>query len=162
MSVNAPKNRPKRSFMPVLAGLSGLTLAACATPVGAHNVSGCAAGGVSQVDQATVTSYRVVSIQGNDNGIGAITGAALGGLAGSQVGGRNSTQAIGAIGGAVIGGVAGNAVGNAVTRSNGLAYLVRFNTGETVEIVQAGADPIAPGSPVNVVQRCDGTYISRL
>ena len=137
-----------------------LGLSACATQSGIGTASSSCVGVASTVRDATVASHRPVNIQGNDSGIGALTGAALGGLAGSQVGGRNSTQAIGAVGGAIVGGVAGNAIGNAVTSGNGTAYIVRFANGETREIIQNGTTAIAPGTPVFVTFRCDGAVVS--
>ena len=160
MSDLIPSSRKSATKFAALIGTAILGLSACATPNGPNNASSSCVGVASTVRDATVASYRPVSIQGNDNGIGAITGAALGGLAGSQVGGRNSTQAIGAVGGAVLGGLAGNAVGAAVTRSNGTAYILRFNNGETREIIQGGNEAIAPGTPVFVTFRCNGAVIT--
>lgn len=150
----------RRLNAPLLLGTLSLGLAACVTPNGPNNVSAQCVGTAATVRAATVNSYRPVTIQGKDHGIGAIGGAAVGGLAGSQVGGRNSTQAIGAIGGAVLGGLAGNAVGKAATRSNGLAYVLKFENGEIREVIQGGASPIAPGSPVNVSFGQCGTIVT--
>ena len=151
---------PRSKVLLPLFGAAVLGLSACATPNGPNSASSNCVGVASTVRDATVASYRPVTINGNDNGIGALTGATLGGLAGSQVGGRNSTQAIGAIGGALLGGLAGNAVGNAVTSSNGTAYILRFQNGETREIIQGGTDAIAPGTPVFVTFRCNGAVIT--
>ena len=149
--------RPK---LALFLGVAALGLSACATPNGPNNASASCVGVASTVRDATVASYRPVTIRGNDNGVGALAGAAVGGLAGSQVGGRNSTQAIGAIGGAILGGLAGNAVGNAATSGNGTAYILRFQNGETREIIQGGSNAIAPGTPVFVTFRCNGAVIT--
>lgn len=160
MSDLIPSSRKNATKLAVIIGAAVLGLSACVAPNGPNNASANCVGVASTVRDATVASYRPVNIQGNDNGIGAVTGAALGGLAGSQVGGRNSTQAIGAIGGAVLGGLAGNAIGTAATSSNGTAYILRFDNGETREIIQGGNDAIAPGTPVFVTFRCNGAVIT--
>ena len=160
-SANTPSSHSKaraKVLMPLF-GIAVLGLSACATPNSTGVASSQCVGVASTVRDATVASYRPVTIKGDDRGIGAIVGATAGGLAGSQVGGRNSTQAIGAIGGAVLGGLAGNAIGDAATTSNGTAYILRFQNGETREIIQGGTEAIAPGTQVFVTFRCNGAVI---
>lgn len=138
-----------------------LGVSACATPVGANDVSRGAVRQAATVRPAIVVSVREVTIRGSDKrGIGTGAGAVIGGLLGSQVGGRGSTQAIGAVGGAVLGGVAGNAATRAATTQNGLAYVVEFENGEQREIVQGADVYIQPGTEVNVTFREDGAIVS--
>lgn len=149
----------------LLSGLLGalmLTTAGCASRLGANDINRGAVGQASTVRQGTVTSAREVTIR-NENGVGnqiaTGAGAAIGGLLGSQVGGRRSTRAIGSIGGVVAGGLAGNAIGNAANTTRGYAYVVRFDNGESREIVQGADIYIQPGTPVNVVFRPDRAVI---
>ncbi len=82
--------------------------------------------------------------------LGAATGAVLGGLAGSELGGGDKAQTAGAVGGAVLGGVAGNEAGKALNTRRGYAYTVRFDNGQVAEIIQGGDIFIQPGTRVNV------------
>ena len=161
-NITQSKRRP-RLLTSSLLGAMMLAATACAS--GSNSVSGQSVGHASTVRQATVTSVREVTINGN-NAIGTqvatTAGAAIGGLLGSQVGGRRSTQAIGAIGGAVVGGTAGNAIARAASTSQGYAYVVRFQNGELREIIQRGDVYIQPGSPVSIVFRPDGAVVSPL
>ena len=54
--------------------------------------------------KGVIISVRNVKIKGTESGVGVISGAVVGGLAGSQVGSNDATSAIAAIGGAVVGG----------------------------------------------------------
>ena len=67
----------------VVAGLS--VLAACTT-VNPDVVSRYDAQRMSTVVDATVLSVRPVNIQGRDSGVGTVSGAVIGGIAGSNVG----------------------------------------------------------------------------
>lgn len=162
MSDLVQSSRKRTLKFATLLGAATLGLAACATPNGPNHASSNCVGVASTVRDATVASYRHVNIQGDDQGIGTISGAALGGLAGSQLGGRGrgTATAAGAIAGALLGGLAGNAVGDAVTSGDGTAYILRFQNGETREIIQGGTSAIAPGTPVFVTFRCNGAVIT--
>ena len=158
------QNQPIRRFRTLAASaLGALMLAAsgCASGLGANDVNRNAVRTASTVRPAVVTSVREVTIRGNDNtGLATGVGAAIGGLLGSQVGGRNSTQAIGAIGGAAAGGLAGNAIAQAASTVDGYAYIVRFDNGESREIVQGADVYIQPGAAVNVIFRADGAIVT--
>lgn len=154
----APRSR---AISATLLGALMLATAGCAGGFGANSVDRGAVRQASTVRTGVVTSAREVTIRGNDrNNIGTGAGAVIGGLAGSQVGGRGSTQAIGAIGGAVLGGLAGNAASKAIGSSRGVAYVVQFENGESREIVQGADVFIQPGTPVNVIFRADGAIVT--
>lgn len=144
-----------------LIGSLMLTTVGCASGLGANDVNRGAARQASTVRPGVVTAARDVNIQGSDrNGIGTGAGAVIGGLLGSQVGGRGTTQAIGAVGGAVLGGLAGSTATRAANSARGYAYIVRFDNGESREIVQGADVYIAPGTPVNVIFRADGAIVT--
>jgi outer membrane lipoprotein SlyB len=103
------------------------------------------------VYHGTVMSVREVTIKRDSSMIGTATGAVLGGLAGSELGGGDKAQTAGAIGGAVLGGIAGNEAGKAVGTSKAFAYIVRFSSGESKEIIQGADVYIAPGTPVDII-----------
>ncbi len=161
MTTHTPPSRSARATFAAALGALSLVVAGCAAPIGPNTVGRGSVGYASTVRPGVVTSVREVTIQGADkNGIGTASGAAIGGLLGSQVGGRGTTQAIGAIGGALLGGIAGNAATRAVTTNRGLAYIVRFDNGESREIVQGPDIYIQPGTAVDVTFRPGGVVIS--
>lgn len=154
--------RPRRLRITLAAGLGGLMLATagCASTYGAGEVHPGAVRTANIIRPAVVQSVREVTIRPENSAAGAGVGAVLGGLLGSQVGGRNSTQAIGAVGGAVLGGLAGNAAGRAAQTSQGFAYVVQFENGEVREIIQGADVYMAPGTFVNVTFRADGAIVA--
>jgi len=131
-------------------------------------LSGCPAsmsGGAYSRDQVReaqdvrlgyVESVRQVNIEGTRSGVGAIGGAALGGLAGSNIG-RGRGQVAGAVGGAVLGGLAGSAIEEGVTRQPGLEITVRLDNGRMIAVTQAADEQFFPGDRVRVLTGQDGT-----
>ncbi len=111
------------------------------------------------VEAGTVTAVRPVTIQQQGSNVATATGAVLGGLAGSTVGGgRGQTAAT--VGGAVAGGAAGQAVGGS-TRP-GVELTVQLDSGRTIAVVQEG-DPNAfrVGDRVNVASDGVTTRVTR-
>lgn len=133
-----------------------LAVTGCASTSGVGTASPRSVGQASTVYHGTVTSVREVTIKSDRSLIGTATGAVLGGLAGSELGGGDKAQTAGAIGGAVLGGIAGNEVGKAVGTSKAFAYIVRFSSGESKEIIQGADVYIAPGTPVDIIAGADG------
>ena len=103
-----------------------------------------------------VESVREVQIEGTRSGVGAVGGAALGGLAGSNIGGGRG-QIAGAVGGAVLGGLAGSAIEQGVTRQQGLEITVRLDNGRMIAVTQAADQPFFPGDRVRLLTGQDGT-----
>jgi outer membrane lipoprotein SlyB len=103
-----------------------------------------------------VESVRQVMIEGTQSGVGAVSGAALGGLAGSTIG-QGRGQVAGAIGGAVLGGLAGSAIEQGVTRQPGLEITVQLDNGRMIAVTQAADEPFYPGDRVRVLTGQDGT-----
>jgi len=98
-----------------------------------------------------VESVRRVTIEGTKSPVGAVAGAGLGGLAGSNIGrGRGSTA--GAIVGAVIGGVAGSAVEEQVTKKEGLEITVKLDSGELIAVTQEADETFHPGERVRLLR----------
>ncbi len=147
--VSSPK--PQKAFAAAFAALA-LALAGCASGLGANSYERGQVGAVSRVDEGRVVASRAILIEGSDKSkaVGAVAGAAVGGMAGHQVGGGSDERAIGAVVGAVAGGLIGNAVAGAATESHGYAYTIRLNSGELITITQGGDIAIANGTPVLV------------
>jgi outer membrane lipoprotein SlyB len=149
-------SRTPRSILAAGLGALTLTLAGCAGGYGTNEVSSSGVGQASEVYAGTVTSAREVTIRPDRSIVGAATGAVLGGIAGSEIGQGDKAETAGAIGGAVLGGVAGNEAGKAINTRRGYAYIVRFNDGKTMEIVQGANIYIQPGTQVDVINGADG------
>lgn len=132
--------------------LAGVTLAGCTNSTSGDVYSSSQAQRIQTVTYGTVLSVRPVKIQdGDDNNVvGAIGGAVLGGLVGNTIGGgrgRNLTTAAGA----VAGGLAGQGVQGAMNRSDGVELEIRRDDGQTVAIVQrVGSTPFAVGQRVMI------------
>jgi len=90
---------------------------------------------VQQIQYGVIRDITPVVLEGTQSHVGSIAGAIVGGLAGSAIGkGRGST--IAAVVGAVAGGVAGNAAEEKLTRSQGMEFIIRLDSGNTIAIVQ--------------------------
>ncbi|HEX4917399.1 MAG TPA: glycine zipper 2TM domain-containing protein [Limnobacter sp.] len=102
------------------------------------------------IEQGTVESVRVVTIQGDTNGVGTAAGGIVGGIAGSNVGG-GSGRAVGAVLGAVAGGIAGQAIERNASTREGLEITVRMDNGTLRAYVQDADEQFRPGDRVRIV-----------
>ena len=134
------------------AALSVLFVAGCANQSASSSVYTYGQAQQEQIVRyGTVVSTRAVTIQTDKpSGFGAVGGAALGGVAGSTIGGGTG-QVLAAIGGALLGGLAGNAVENQVGKTQGLEITVRLDNGETRVIAQAADIALSSGQRVQVI-----------
>lgn len=149
---SVPSARVVRGVAVIGISLSLLTVAGCANQSASSSVYTYGQAQREQIVRyGTVVSVRPVTIQTDkSSGVGALGGAALGGVAGSSIGGGNG-QILAAIGGALLGGLAGNAVENQVGRTQGLEITVRLDNGETRVIAQAADVALSSGQRVQVV-----------
>ena len=104
----------------------------------------------SKVDTGVVIGVRQVSIS-VDATLASTTGAAAGGIAGSQVA-DSTVSALGALGGAVLGGIAGNQVGHKLQDTYGYEYIVRKPKGDLVSVTQKDITPLKIGEHVLIIQ----------
>ena len=131
-----------------IAGAGALAGCVVAPP---NSVSAYDAQRMSTVTDATVLSVRPVTLQGRDTGVGTVSGAVIGGIAGSNVGGPRTGGIVG-IAGAVVGGLIGNAVERDATQRPAVEILVQLKNGDRRSVVQvAGPDVFAVGEPVIMV-----------
>ncbi len=130
--------------------LAGVALGGCASSLSGSAYSRSQARQVEEVRMGTVESVRQVQIEGTKTPVGTVAGAAVGGLAGSELGqGRGST--VGAILGAVGGGLAGSAIEEGVTRQPGLEITVKLDNGRMIAVTQAADEPFKPGERVRIL-----------
>ena len=135
----------------VLALAAATVLAGCASSQSGSAYERRQARQEMSVRLGVVESVRRVTLEGTKSPVGAVAGAGLGGLAGSNIGrGRGSTA--GAIVGAVIGGVAGSAVEEQVTKKEGLEITVKLDSGELIAVTQEADETFHPGERVRVLR----------
>ena len=152
------KSAPTKLFAGAFVAMT-LAVAGCQSTYGANTVSSSSVGYAMTVKPGVVTNVRAVTIKPDRSIIGTATGAVLGGLAGSELGGGDKAQTAGAIGGAVLGGIAGNMIGTAANTKQGMAVTVEFIDGNVKAFVQPADANIQPGQRVNVEFREDGAYV---
>lgn len=147
----------KRILIPV--ALVAL-LAGCANPAPSGQVYSVYQTQNEQiVRMGTVESVRNVAIANQDTGVGTVGGAALGGLAGSQVGHGGGSAAVGILG-AIAGGVIGNRIENQANTRPGLEITVRLDGGELRAVTQLADEPFRPGDRVRLLT--DGNRRTRV
>jgi outer membrane lipoprotein SlyB len=136
-----------------VATLSSVLLAGCATPSSSGNVYRA---GEARREQAVrmgiVESVREITIENDRTGVGAIGGAVVGGVAGSNLGkGKGAT--VGTLLGAVAGGIAGQAIEKGVGTKKGLEVTVKLDSGELRAYVQEADETFRPGQRVRIVSQ---------
>ncbi|WLI77231.1 outer membrane lipoprotein SlyB [Kosakonia sp. H02] len=119
--------------------LIGFTLAGCVNndTLSGDVYSASEAKQVQNVTYGTIVNVRPVQIQGGDenNVIGALGGAVLGGFLGNTVGGGTG-RSLATAAGAVAGGVAGQSVQGSMNKTQGVELEIRKDDGNTVMVVQ--------------------------
>jgi len=133
--------------------LGTLTLGGCAVPgLGSGDYERGQTRGEQTVRTGVVDSVRGVRIDGTRTGVGAIGGAAIGGVAGSSIG-RGNGSTLAAIAGAIAGGVAGQAAEQGVTKKQGVEITVLLDSGKMVAVTQeVEADQqFKPGDRVRIL-----------
>ena len=123
---------------------------ACAYPAGSRDYGGYQVMGEQSVRFGVVESVRGVRLHAGESGVGTVGGAALGGLAGSTVGG-GSGQVAGAIGGAILGGIIGSNVERSANERPGVEVTVQLDNGQYISVVQEADEAFRPGDRVRVL-----------
>jgi len=138
-----------------------LSLAGCAPSRSADVYHRGEALRAQTVEFGTIESLRPVMIEGGQTGVGIVGGAALGGIAGSTIGGGTG-QVAAAVAGAILGGMAGSAIEKDVTKANGVEVTVRLDSGRIVAIIQEGSGgEFRPGDRVRVTSDGYTTRVTR-
>lgn len=123
----------------------------CASTSSGSVYSGGQARQEQTVRMGVVESVRQVAIEGSKSGVGTIAGGAIGGVAGSNIGGGNRGSAVGTILGAVAGGIAGDAIERGTTKKQGLEITVKLDNGELRAITQEADENFRPGERVRLL-----------
>jgi outer membrane lipoprotein SlyB len=137
-------------------------LAGCAQPgLGGGNYTRSQVRGEQTVRLGMVESVRDVVIDARQDGTGTLVGAALGGIAGSTVGGGSKANAAGAIAGAVVGGLAGQAIEKSNNDRKGVEVTVRLEGGKLIAITQEKDEEFRVGDRVRILSGQGATRVSR-
>lgn len=117
------------------------------------------------IQRGTVTEVRNIDIVARQTGIGALTGGALGGIAGSKNGGTGSDKsAATAIVGMVIGGLVGNAVDKNLSTLKGQEITIVLTSGVEIAISQEVDEKEGPfnvGERVRILSGGGTTRVTR-
>lgn len=134
----------------IVAALTAVVLAGCATPAGPGYYYPGDAMRPQSLEMGVVENVRPVALQGPDTGLGALAGAGLGGWAGSGIGsGGGNAAAI--VGGVILGSLIGNAAEVNAARRPGLELTVHLDSGRTIAVVQGDSgEPFRPGDRVRI------------
>ena len=141
---------------------TAVILAGCAQPgLGGGNYTRGQVRGEQVVRLGTVESVRDVTIDARDSGTGTLAGAAIGGVAGSTVGGGSRANAVGAIAGALVGGIIGSAVEKSNNDRVGVEVTVRLEGGKMIAITQEKDEDFRVGDRVRILSGQGTTRVSR-
>jgi outer membrane lipoprotein SlyB len=128
----------------VLAGLTG-----CGPSYSPDTYASNAAQQANKVEQGIVVGVRKVAVSAAGT-VGGVTGAAAGGIAGSQVA-AGPISAFTALGGSLVGGIGGAAVEHVTADTEAFEYIIRKPNGDLVSVTQKDKTPLALGQKVLVI-----------
>ena len=142
---------------------ASMLAAGCASPgVGGGDYSRGQVRGEQSVRLGVVEGVRDVIIDANNSGTGTLAGAALGGIAGSTVGGGGRANAAGAIAGAVVGGLIGNSIEKNNNDRQGVEVTIRLEGGRIIAITQGRDEDFRVGDRVKILSGQGATRVTRL
>jgi len=101
--------------------------------------------------KGTIISERNVAVKGTETGVGAVSGAVLGGLGGSTVSDDGPISAIGAIGGAIVGGMVGAKAEELIMRDNASEFIIQPDVGDPFTLIQINDEKLKTGDRVLII-----------
>lgn len=148
----------------IVVAIAAATLAGCAntSTLSGDVYDARQAKQAQDVSYGTIVSIKPVQIQAgkDENVIGTLGGAVIGGLLGNTVGGGTG-RTLATAAGAVAGGVAGSAIEGAVNRTNGVQLVVRKDDGKSIVVVQKNGDkPFSQGQRVMLIGSGNNVTVS--
>ena len=154
--------RPMVRVLPQLSALVFVFAAAACAPTNTNTVySAGEIGRTASIQYGQILSMRPVTVQSPNSGVGTLGGAAVGGVAGSFIGGNNVRgNILGAVGGAIVGGIAGTLIENQSSTGTAIEFIIREDDGQTISVVQSNELGFQPGERV-VLTRGARTRIAR-
>lgn len=143
----------------LLAGTAALVLGGCASSMSGGAYPRAQARQAMEVKMGVVESVRQVQLEGTSSGVGTVAGAAVGGVAGSNIG-EGKGAIIGTILGVVAGGLAGSAIEEGTTKKLGLEITVKLDDGRMMAVTQEADEAFRPGDRVRVLSNRGTTRVS--
>ena len=131
------------------AAILSATLCACGPSYSPDTYASNDVQQANKVEQGVVVGVRKVGVSAAGT-VGTVTGAAAGGIAGSQVA-AGPVAAFTALGGSLVGGIAGSAVEHTTADTAAFEYIVRKANGDLVSVTQTDRTPLAIGQNVLVI-----------
>ncbi len=118
------------------------------------------------VKKGVVVSVKAIRISGGASGVGALGGASLGGIAGSNNGRSGSNkQAATMVAGAILGGIAGQMADSAANTVDGQEITIQLPNGTEIAVAQeidTNEGPFKVGEQVRILSSPTGiTRVSR-
>lgn len=129
--------------------LGAALLAGCGPSYAPDTYASNAVQQANKTEQGVVIGLRPVKISASGT-VGTVTGAAAGGIAGSQAV-TGPVSAFTALGGSLVGGIAGSAVEHATADTDAFEYIIRKANNELVSVTQKDKTPLALGQKVLVI-----------
>lgn len=137
------------NFRVLISALALAGVAGCGPSYSPDTYASNAAQQANKVEQGVVVGVRNVAVSASGT-VGTVTGAAAGGIAGSQAMG-GPVSAFTALGGSLVGGITGSAVEHATADTVAFEYIVRKPNGDLVSVTQKDKTPLALGQKVLVI-----------
>jgi len=140
---------PKRFVLPFLSILIFLQ-----TSCSLHSGSTYDRGEMGQpqsFSKGIIISERNVTVKGTESGVGAVSGAVMGGLGGSTVSDDGAISAIGAIGGAIVGGMVGAKAEELIMRDNASEFIIQPDVGDPFTLIQINDEKLKTGDRVLII-----------
>jgi outer membrane lipoprotein SlyB len=129
-----------------------LVVTSCANPTTSTYKSGDV-GQVIETTEGSVLSSRIVDIETDNTGYGALGGAGVGAATGALSIGSGSGSGLAAVVGGLLGAGVGYLAEQSVGGREGIEYVIRLNDGRVVTLVQnrdEEEEPVRDGAPVLV------------
>ena len=146
----------KRSSYPlILASLLCISTSGCSNSVSGRVYSREDARSQMQVMYATVISTQPVTVEGDRDGLGTLSGAGLGGAIGYAAS-SGPWQPAALVAGAVFGTIAGPFIQEHISRRSAYEIELQLENGERTMIVQEDDVEFRPGERVRLVSGNDG------
>ena len=144
----------------VLLAIMSLFLFGCASQsMTGDSYSGNQARKAQTLKMGQIESVKGIEIKGENGGIGALAGGAIGGIAASNIGGGKMSL-VSAIVGAVAGGVIGDKIEKNVNTLNGQEITIKLSNDTLIVVTQEidkNVGPLRVGEQVRVLTSSNGT-----
>ena len=102
--------------------------------------------------KGVIISERNVTVKGTESGVGAVSGAVLGGLRRFYKSSDDGAiSAIGAIGGAIVGGMVGAKAEELIMRDNASEFIIQPDVGDPFTLIQINDEKLKTGDRVLII-----------